>query len=568
MKRILIFGILFLLSNFVDAQCAFTPTISPSALSLCPFKSDTLFTETADSYQWFKNGVPVSNNNLPFLVVSNPADINASILVVQTIAGCSESSAPALVSGISLPVMTIAIEGAVSGTACLGDTVNLTLNSGQTDNITWFRNGNPIAGQNSTSISIVQGGSYSATGAIAACPTNTQFSTDVVLAFSSAPIPQIFEDSNLGTLYTDATSNSLQWFEGGAPISNATTTSIFPSGAGQYTVTAQYSAGCTRISEPYIFSGFPVVCDHDPIVTGELLICPNGETTFSTISGDAFQWFVNGEAVSGAIENTFTISSLQAGSPVSVAVTVNGCTEISPEVTPLIYFFAPITLLANGNPGALCEGDSIEITMDNPGNQVTWLLNGEVQNSLQGPSVFVDQPGFYTANVVNEFCPALSQTTNEISVGFISNLIPEISIQGSSIVCSTIADTYTWSLNGNVVPGLTSATILAQPGIWTVTVSYNNGCQATSAPLDGASIGFEKISDGLLLLGPNPCTDQVHLRTRSGMLSVYSSEGKLIFRESISSGILSIETKSWNPGLYYFSWEGHSEKGSFLLVKQ
>ena len=120
----------------------------------------------------------------------------------------------------------------------------------------------------------------------------------------------------------------------------------------------------------------------------------------------------------------------------------------------------------------------------------------------------------------------------------------------------------------NVVPGLTSATIIAQPGIWTVTVSYNNGCQATSAPLDGASIGFEKISDGLLLLGPNPCTDQVHLRTRSGMLSVYSSEGKLIFRESISSGILSIETKSWNPGLYYFSWEERSEKGSFLLVKQ
>ncbi len=568
MKRIFIFGILFFISNFIGAQCAFTATISPSALSLCPFKSDTFFTETADSYQWFKNGAPVNNNNLPYLVVSNPTDMNASILVVQTIAGCSESSTPAAVTGIPLPVMTITIEGAISGTACLGDTVNLTVNSGQTDNITWFRNGNPIAGQNTTSINIVQGGSYSATGAIAACPTNTQFSTDVILAFTNAPVPQIFEDLNAGTLYTTATANTFQWFESGAPISNATNASILPFGAGQYTVTAQYSAGCTRISEPYNFAGFPVVCDHDPLIAGELLICPNGETTLSTITGDAYQWFVGGEAVSGAIENTFLASSFQAGSPIAVAVTLNGCTEVSPEVTPLIYFFAPVTMLANGSPNALCEGDSIELSIDFQGNQVTWLLNGEVQTSLQGSSVFVSQAGLYSATVANEFCPALSQTTNEISVALISNSIPEISLLGSSIVCSTIADTYTWSLNGNVVPGLTSSTILAQTGIWTVSVSYNNGCQATSAPLDANSIGFETIPDGLLLLGPNPCTDRVHFNAKSGNLSVYNSEGKLIFREAISTGILSVETNSWIPGLYYFSWEDRFERSSFLLVKQ
>lgn len=568
MKRIFIFGILFLLSNAIEAQCPFTASISPSAISLCPFKSDTLFTETADSYQWFKNGVPVNNNNLPYLVVSNPADVNASILVVQTIAGCSESSTPALVSGIPLPVMTITIEGAISGTACLGDTVNLTINSGQTNNITWFRNGNPIAGQNTTEINIVQAGNYSATGAIAACPTNTQFSTDVILTFSNAPVPQIFEDLNAGTLYTNATANTLQWFESGAPISNATTASILPFGAGQYTVTAQYSAGCTRISEPYNFAGFPVVCDHDPLITGELLICPNGETTLSTLTGDAYQWFVNGEAVSGAIENTFLASSFQAGSPIAVAVTLNGCTEVSPEVTPLIYFFAPVTMLANGSPNALCEGDSIELSLDYLGNQISWFLNGVVQNSLQGSSVFVSQAGLYSATVVNEFCSALSQSTNEISVALLSNPIPEIALQGSSIVCSTLGDSYTWSLNGNEVPGLNSQTILAQAGIWTVSVSYNNGCLATSAPLDANSIGFETVSDGLLLLGPNPCTDQVHFNAKTGNLSVYSSEGKLIFKEAISTGILSIETKNWIPGLYYFSWEDRFERSSFLLVKQ
>lgn len=568
MKRIYFFGILFMLSGLIKAQCPFTATITPSSISLCPFRSDTLFTETADSYQWFRNGAPVNNNNLPYLVVSNPADVNASILVVQTINGCSESSSPVTVSGITLPTMTIAVDGATSGTACLGDTVNLSINSGQSEGIIWFRNGNPIAGQTGTSINIVQAGNYSATGAIAACPANTQFSTGVILTFTNAPVPQIFEDQAAGTLSTNVNAVSYQWFENGAPIPSGTTQTIFPTGAGVYTVSAQYSEGCVRLSDPYDFDGFPVICDHDPLVSGELLICPNGETTLSTGSGDAYQWLVNGEAVAGANESSFVVSSIQAGSAISVAVTLNGCTEISPEVTPLIYFFAPVTLTANGNPEAVCAGDSIELILDGEGASISWFKDGIEQSALQGSSVFVDQAGSYTATVTNSFCPDLSQTTNDILVSFISNPTPEISIQGSSIVCSTEASSYVWTLNGDIVAGLNSSTILGQPGIWTVTAVYNNGCEATSAPLDGSTIGFEEVTDGIMLLGPNPCVDQVHLNARAGILSVYSSEGKLVFKEKIPNGVLSVNTKNWMPGLYFFSWEGKAERGSFLLVKQ
>ena len=71
-----------------------------------------------------------------------------------------------------------------------------------------------------------------------------------------------------------------------------------------------------------------------------------------------------------------------------------------------------------------------------------------------------------------------------------------------------------------------------------------------------------------MLLGPNPCVDQVHLNARAGILSVYSSEGKLVFKEKVPNGVLSVNTKNWLPGLYFFSWEGKAERGSFLLVKQ
>jgi hypothetical protein len=135
-------------------------------------------------------------------------------------------------------------------------------------------------------------------------------------------------------------------------------------------------------------------------------------------------------------------------------------------------------------------------------------------------------------------------------------------------VCSTEASSYIWTLNGDVVAGLNSSTILGQSGIWTVTAIYSNGCEATSAPLDGSTIGFEEVADGIMLLGPNPCVDQVHLNARAGILSVYSSEGKLVFKERIPNGVLSVNTKNWMPGLYFFSWEGKAERGSFLLVKQ
>ena len=80
------------------AQCPFNPTITPSSLQLCPNQSDTLWTQTANVYQWYRSGNPIPNSNLPYLVVNQSTDAGQSFVVAATVNGCTEASPAVSVS--------------------------------------------------------------------------------------------------------------------------------------------------------------------------------------------------------------------------------------------------------------------------------------------------------------------------------------------------------------------------------------------------------------------------------------------------------------------------------------
>lgn len=100
-------------SDTVIQFCSHTPTIYTSNSWLCNY--DTLWTQTADAYQWF-NGVPLPETNQ---YLANYAQYNISgFSVISTINGCSELSAlyteTAEFSGYYFDAL---------GDPCIGDTV-------------------------------------------------------------------------------------------------------------------------------------------------------------------------------------------------------------------------------------------------------------------------------------------------------------------------------------------------------------------------------------------------------------------------------------------------------------
>jgi hypothetical protein len=86
-------------------------------------------------------------------------------------------------------------------------------------------------------------------------------------------------------------------------------------------------------------------CPFDPTVEGETILCPGGTSVLSTQVYDSYQWYQRpyGDTIAvpipGATGPTYTVTEADVISYISVEATLNGCTEISPEVLIDGYVF-------------------------------------------------------------------------------------------------------------------------------------------------------------------------------------------------------------------------------------
>lgn len=169
-------------STSLFSQCSFDATITPNNPILCPNDTITLTTEVYDSYQWYKDGILIPGATNQTLEVTAANDAGSQFYVACTLAACTENSDTILVDGwvFLLPyVITNTTPQLIGGGGeayyCAGTTVELIMGTPYTENIVWYENGNPIPGEDSTSLLITQSGNYSASGAPAVCPDFIQY---------------------------------------------------------------------------------------------------------------------------------------------------------------------------------------------------------------------------------------------------------------------------------------------------------------------------------------------------------------------------------------------------------
>lgn len=211
---------------------------------------------------------------------------------------------------------------------CAGGSVTLNA-SGNAGTWQWSLDGEDIADATDATLVATEGGTYSVVLTSAeGCTSTTSAAVEVVtLPLPEAPgvvasEPTTFCAGGGTSLLADLIDGaSYQWSLNGTPIDGATTLEYSVLVAGTYTVTVTDGAGCSATSDP----GVDVVVLDAP--AQPVIIQVDGELQAS--GGGEFQWFLEGQPISGA--NAAAFQPTENGN-YSVTVTdANGCSSLSEE---------------------------------------------------------------------------------------------------------------------------------------------------------------------------------------------------------------------------------------------
>ena len=285
---------------------------------------------------------------------------------------------------------------------------------------------------------------------------------------------------------TDA--DSYQWMLDGETIEGATENTYVASEAGSYSVfiTKDDDSGTSNI---LIVSVIPLP---EPIISTEnaLTFCAGDEIivefTVNITDAESYQWMLNGEVIEGAIENTFTATSVGI---ISVEVTLGGCSGLSDGVA--ISLFPAISPTISTSDNLIWNEDddvmvSLAVVPDNA-DAYQWLHNGEEIAEATDNTYTATSAGLYSVAVTIGICTEISNSI-EVIVNPAGTLYPVISTEDNLSWCEgeeisvllsvdiDDADTYQWLLNGAEIPDANESTYLATAaGAYSVYITKGDG---------------------------------------------------------------------------------------------
>lgn len=167
--------------SLFSASAQLSPTIFGDDM-LCPEGTGVVATQLFDSYQWHiryfgsANTDPIVGATSQTLTMDYYTYAASYVSVVVTSGPQADTSAEFFVDGWAFAGMTVMSEGdftiGPNGEAviCEGDTMYFTVMQPYDTNIQWYESGQPIAGANSTVLTVTEAGTYTVEGAPAVCP--------------------------------------------------------------------------------------------------------------------------------------------------------------------------------------------------------------------------------------------------------------------------------------------------------------------------------------------------------------------------------------------------------------
>lgn len=292
---------------------------------------------------------------------------------------------------------------------------------------------------------------------------------------------------------------------GGTIISGSGTSSITVSWttAGNYTVTANGTTGACNntpaVINVQVIAPQPASVSISPtgVCAGQVVLLTATPTNGGT--SPTYQWFINGNPVSGATASTFTTpGTLVAGDIISVQMTSNGiCVSPNTATAQIVVSNGSVAGTANQNQ-TICPGQNTLITLTGYSGNIQWQSSADNVTFTNIPGATNDtllingltQTTYYRAEVTTGSCtPNLSNVVQIIvstkpKADFTANpnpaSLPDATVNFTNN--STNAVSYQWFFgDGNTSTQTSPSNIYTAQGTYTVTLIATSllGCTDT-----------------------------------------------------------------------------------------
>lgn len=478
-------------SNTVDVSVIANPTASISTVNptaFCAGGSATLFANTGAglTHQWQLNGSDING--------ATTSSYTASATGVYTCKITLNGNCFSISNSISilvnpLPLATITPTGPVD--ICPGSTTQLNANTGNGLTYAWYWNGFYTGVTTASYTASIAGSYYVAVSNTNNCGNTSNVVTVNVLA---APSPVVTPLSNTticpgnSVILSANTGSGIshQWNLNGQAISNATSSTYTAISSGDYTVTETGANTCSATSA---ITTVTVLTGPAASISNStpLSFCEGGSVvlTANAGSGLSYQWYLNGNVINGANNQSYTAS---VSGSYTVQVTLNGnCSSTSsPKVVTVNT--NPIAIISPSGPTTFCSGNTVTLVGNSGNYNYTWYLDG-MNLFNNSPQIVVGSSATYTLSIQDANTGCVGSTTIDVT----ANALPVALITplGNTTICSNsqvilqannaAGYIFQWALNGNSISGATGQNYIAnQAGNYTVTVTNSNNCTALS----------------------------------------------------------------------------------------
>ncbi len=386
-------------------------------------------------YQWYRNGVLLSNTSDTLIVNSS----GLYRLRVIDVSGCSDTAAGIQITVDTLPIATIQPAGLISFCPGGQQLFQAPIQAGM--NYLWFRNGVQLPGTGNSAITVTQAGNYQLVvlNPITGCRDSSAITQVQLLPEPSVNIitndpTQRCSGETVSLQANSPDGNlSLQWLRNGVPIAGANSPNFLAIQSGNYQVVATNPEGCrdtsnniaiTILSRPSaaVFQAGPFFrCFGDP-VTLQLAVQANV----------SYQWFNLGVAIPGETNPSLIVN---ATGIYSCSVTSgNGCGSLSQDIE--VTFRPRPEAVQTSSNSPICHGADIELgATPSPGNTYHWRGPNNFSSSLQNPTISnasLRNMGWYYCQVVLNGC---SSRTDSVFI-HVEPPLPSFSIRGRTRLCT------------------------------------------------------------------------------------------------------------------------------------
>ena len=408
----------------------------------------------ANSYQWYRNGVPVSNN-------SNTTGATTNTLTITNLNGAQYGNYVLRATGPCLTTNSIVAAVVASANAaittqpqggqniCVGNAFSLSVASTETSGYQWYRNGNPlsnggdVSGATSNTLYIINAdagdiGSYTVVAlGNSGCNSTTSSGASVninpAVAVTSVPPATVTmcSGSPLQLNVIANSSNGYQWYKNNTPLANggdisgATSANLSvnnadASDAGSYHVVVMGNTGCNNITVPssaVTINNTPTIVTQ-PQAVQDVCAGTNMIANVVAINGTSYQWYknnvplTNGGNVSGVNTNTLQVNNT------TVADGGNYTVEIGPQTACPSLTSAASAVTINPNASVItqpapvvnvCEGNAVMLSVTaGAAGSYQWYKNGNALTNGLGVS------GATTANLKVENTNLMSNGTYNV----------------------------------------------------------------------------------------------------------------------------------------------------------